>query len=210
MPTLYLSLVFALLWLPLATWALGGWAAGGPLAFDAASAPTRIGAHWAEQDSPLEADVLAMLEPDSYVMRLYSAPAAPPVWLYLASYSGRATTGAHDPAVCYPSNGWDLQGLRDRDVRLANGDVLSSRLLLASRSGREELVLYWFQPDGRWPHTAPHEQLLRAYDGFVGRPQYVFVRLSTQLDAGQAVGEELLTGFAREIAPWLRSAMGEP
>jgi EpsI family protein len=207
MRTLRLALVLVLLWLPLATWAFGGWAASGALRFDATAAPAQVGAHRAVKDEPLEVDVLDMLKPDSYVMRLYTARGSAPVWLYLASYSGRDTTGAHDPAVCYPSTGWDLQGLRDREVELASGESLTSRLLLAAQSGREELVLYWFQPVGRWPSRAPFEQLLRAYDGFAGRPQYVFVRLSTELDHGQAAGEAMLVEFARELAPWLRGAM---
>lgn len=207
MRMLRLAAVFVLLWLPVATWALGGWATGGPLPFDAAAAPARIGSHAAVRDDVLAQDIVAMLKPDSYVMRLYTARSAPPVWVYLASYSGRDTTGAHDPAVCYPSDGWDLQGLRERTVELDGGEVLTARLLLAARSGREELVLYWFQPVGRWPHPAPLEQAWRAYDGFSGRPQYVFVRLSTALDAGPAVGEALLVDFARALAPWLREAM---
>jgi len=207
MKALRLALVFLLLWLPIASFALGGWSAGGPLPFDAEDAPARIGAFVSVQDEPLEADVLEMLQPDSHVMRLYGARGAAPVWLYLASYSGRDTTGAHDPAVCYPSNGWDLHGLHDREVPLADGGALTARLLLAAQSGREELVLYWFQPVGRWPQPAPYEQMLRAYDGFAGRPQYVFVRLSTALEAGRDAGERVLVEFARELAPWLRTRL---
>jgi hypothetical protein len=106
--------------------------------------------------------------------------------------------------VCYPANGWDLQGLRNLDVRLGNGESLTARLLLATQAGQEELVLYWFQPMDRWPRSGAWEQLLRAYDGFLGRPQYVFARLSTEnSDTAQAE----LVAIAREIAPWLRGAM---
>jgi hypothetical protein len=57
---------------------------------------------------------------------------------------------------------------------------------------------------GRWSQHAPWEQLLRAYDGFAGRPQYVFVRISTE---ATDEAEAALVELARHLAPWLRSAM---
>ena len=210
MVTLRLTLVLASLALPLvAAW----WPAASleSIAFDARSAPGQLGGFLAVEDAPLEDDVLAMLQPETYLMRRYqrAGPEADPeaIWLYLAEYSGLGTTGAHDPAVCYPANGWDLQGLRDREIHLASGDRLIARLLLASQSGREELVLYWFQPVGRWPQSAPAEPLLRAWDRLQGRPQYVFVRLSTPLEEGRASGERALLELARELAPWLAGAL---
>lgn len=205
---LRLALVCLLSSLPLLTaWRSGTQA--GPLGLDTSQAPSEIGVHRAVTDAPLEPEVLEMLQPDSYVMRLYRSEAAPEVWLYLASYSGLGTTGAHDPAVCYPANGWDLQGLSDREVALPGGEALTAKLLLAAQSGKEELVLYWFQPVDRWTRPAPAEQLLRAYDGFAGRPQYVFVRLSTPIDDDRPRSEQVLIDFARDLAPWLRTAMSQ-
>lgn len=202
-----LVLIAALALLPLALAVARDWSAGGEMRFEAPSAPRELSHYRAVEDAALEADVLEMVQPDSYVMRLYrSERDATNAWLYLASYSTSEATGAHDPAVCYPAQGWDLQGLRSLSVPLEGGESLTARLLLANQAGQQELVLYWFQPMGRWPQPAPWEQLLRAYDGFAGRPEYVFVRLSTPFsESAQAELVEL----AQQLAPWLRSAMQE-
>lgn len=206
MRRLRLWIVFALVCLPLVIDARTGVVAS-PLPFDASSAPHELGGLVAVEDVPLEEDVVSMLEPDSYVMRRYAGREGPDTWLYLAAYSGFESTGAHDPAVCYPANGWDLSTLAAREIRLEDGASLLAHLLLARQAGREELVLYWFQPVDRWPRRAPVEQILRAVDSFRGRPQYVFVRLSTRLEGSVEDGERELVELARELAPWLRSSM---
>ena len=198
-----LLLIAALAQLPLAVSFTRDHRAG-QLHFDAAAAPRDLAHYRAAEDQPLEPDVLDMLKPDSYVMRLYRSETAPDAWLYLASYSTSGSTGAHDPAVCYPANGWDLQELHTLSVPLENGESLTAKILLANQAGQQELVLYWFQPMGRWPREAPWEQLLRAYDGFAGRPQYVFVRISTEFNE---LAQPTLLELAQQLAPWVRDAM---
>jgi EpsI family protein len=196
------TLLFALL--PLAVAVSREHAAGRALPLDLSAAPQTLAHYRAVKDEPLDAPVLDMLEPDAYLMRLYASQRGENAWLYLAAYSATGSTGAHDPSVCYPAQGWDLQGLHNLELELAGGESLVGRMMLATQAGQEELVLYWFQPVGRWPERAPWEPLLRAYDGFSGRPQYVFVRLSAP--RGEKTQEELVA-MGRELAPWLRGAM---
>jgi EpsI family protein len=198
-----LILIAALAQLPL-TISLARGRSDGELRFDATSAPQDLAHYRAVGDSPLEPEVLEMLEPDSYVMRLYRSERGPDAWLYLAGYSATDSTGAHDPAVCYPSQGWDLQEVHTISIPLASGESFTAKVLLASQAGQQELVLYWFQPIGRWPQSAPWEQLMRAYDGFAGRPGYVFVRISTQFND---LAQPTLLELAQHLAPWIRTAM---
>jgi hypothetical protein len=69
------------------------------------------------------------------------------------------------------------------------------------------VVLYWFQPAGRWPGGAAVEQLLRIFDAIAGRPQYAFVRLSAP---GRSDLEPTadLADFAARIAGSVRDALG--
>lgn len=199
-----LVLVALLALLPLVLSVLRGWSVGDGLHFDATTAPRDLAHYRAVEDAPLEPDVLEMLQPDSYLMRLYRSDRAPDAWIYLAGYSTTGATGAHDPTVCYPAQGWDLDEVQTLSIPLENGESFIAKLLLAHQAGQQELVLYWFQPMGRWSQHAPWEQLLRAYDGFAGRPQYVFVRISTASADG---AEAELVELARQLAPWLRDAM---
>ena len=206
---LTLVLVFALL--PLVAARVSAIRSAQPRSYDARVLPERLGEHRLRGEQPLDADVVAMLSPESYSMRAYTDDAGGVVWAYVALYSGTETSGAHDPSVCYPAQGWDAAPPEDRELAVLPGEKLTVKLLAATQAGREELVLYWFQPAHRWPVAASPEHLLRILDRFEGRPQYAFVRLSTDLgtrgDGSRADAEALLARMAIEAAPWIRKAV---
>jgi hypothetical protein len=149
-------------------------------------------------ENELEPEVLAQIKPDLYRMWLYTREGRPPIRSYLAFYRGIVFTGAHDPAVCYPS------GSRDLKLPMQDGGTLSASLLRVHLRARKELVLYWFQTAGRWPKSAWAEQILRVYDTLRGSPQYAFVRLSAPATPET---EDLLIHFAREAAPQVRAVL---
>ena len=179
--------------------------------YDAGALPDRLAAHTLVREQKLEDEILSMLEPESYSMRLYADGDGSGVWVYFALYSGTDTTGAHDPAVCYPAQGWDASAPEERELVLPDGDRLSVRAMGASLGGKEERVLYWFQPAARWPTSTPREQVLRMLDGLAGRSQYGFVRLSTQasrpgVEAHQEA-DARLAELAAALAPAVRQAV---
>jgi EpsI family protein len=206
---LVLVLVFALL--PLVASRVSTLRASHARSYDASALPDRLGGHRLRAEQPLEADVITMLAPESYSMRVYADDAGSVVWIYVALYSGTGTSGAHDPTVCYPAQGWDAAAPEERTLSLPSGETLTAKVLAASQAGREELVLYWFQPAERWPAPASPEHLLRIVDRFEGNPQYAFVRLSTGLgrrgDTTRADAEARLARIAVEAAPWIRKAV---
>lgn len=175
--------------------------------------PATIGEWKSVRDSKLDPDSVALLEPKSYAMRLYSAPNQPPIWAYVAFYSGGGELGAHDPAVCYPAQGWSISEQQDVRVDLG-GESLTARYLRTELSGAEELVLYWFQPAQRWPGSARHEYFLRVLDNVIGRPQYAFVRLSLRRSrsarAPSGMDLHALRSLGAAIAPWVREAVSSP
>jgi EpsI family protein len=179
--------------------------------YDARVLPDRLGEHRLRAEQPLDADVVAMLSPESYSMRVYADEAGSVVWIYVALYSGTGTSGAHDPTVCYPAQGWDAAAPEERELVLPTDEKLTVKLLAASQAGREELVLYWFQPAERWPAASSPEHLFRIVDRFAGHPQYGFVRLSTSLDTKgdgeREAAEARLTRMAVAAAPWIRKAV---
>ncbi|MFI5314433.1 MAG: exosortase C-terminal domain/associated protein EpsI [Myxococcota bacterium] len=210
-----LAAVFVCLLLPLASFGLVRSRGRVSPAFDPSLVPARLGAFEVARSEELSEDVRAMVAPDAYLLRLYSGRAGAPVWAYVAFYDRAGAKGAHDPAVCYPAQGWDLVGLRERALELPGGETLHARFLAATQGPSEELVLYWFQPAGRWPSASHFEPLLRAVDGLLGRSRYAFVRLSTRVAAPgaaeAAAAETQLVALARELAAPVRSAVrGEP
>ena len=209
--TARLAAVLAALLLPLATHQLIAQRARTAATFDLDRLPDRLGALALAEEQELPADVLAMISPDAHALRLYADGNGGGVWAYLAFYSGTGAVGAHDPQVCYPAQGWDIAALRSREVALADGKSLTGKLLAANLGGEQELVLYWFQPPGRWPRPALLELALRGLDALAGRSHYAFVRLSTRVSAQdaaqQSAAEARLVDAARELAPAVRAAI---
>jgi EpsI family protein len=203
-----LSSVLLALLVPLA--ALGYVLVGTPerdLSFDAQSIAPEVGRLQLAGSRRLSPEVFAMVEPADYAFRLYrESPADPGIWSYVAFYRGVDRSNAHDPDVCYPAQGWEIIGRRETRLRMPDRGELHATLLRAHLDGREERVLYWFQPTGRWPRGALAEDLLRVYDRLRGAPEYAFVRLSTRDATGEAPMERLRS-FARVLAPLVRAEL---
>jgi EpsI family protein len=174
------------------------------------SLPHQVGPWRATTEDRLDAEVLAIIEPDAHVLQLYEAPGRTPIWVYVGVYGGRASygKGAHDPEVCYPAQGWEILRTESLDVPLADAERLRTRRLEAHLGSDKETVLYWFQPAHRWPAPTAAEELLRVLDAVQGRPQYAFVRLSGPTDGSPAAARDLAE-FAAEIAAPIRALLEE-
>ncbi len=169
--------------------------------FEPSRVPHQLGPYWAGLDTKLDEEILAMLQPELYLMRLYRhGDVGSLIWSYIAVYRGRGTGSAHDPEICYPAQGWDIMGRQNLEIEMDGGGVLTTTLLRADKDGRGQLVLYWFQPVGRWPTRPWLEQVLRIYDSIRGSTAHAFVRLSTPESTGSR-SQELLIDFARLIGP---------
>ncbi len=213
MTTLRLVLVLVFVSLPLLAERVVELRARSSHHYDARALPERLGEHRLIREQELVSDVATMLAPASYTMRLYSDDRDSSVWLYFAIYSGSGSTGAHDPAVCYPAQGWDASAPTESELTTEDGERIVVKSMQAALGGREERVLYWFQPAARWPTSSPREQILRMLDGLAGRAQYGFVRLSTQIDpsneAARREADARLAAIALELGPSVRRAVTE-
>jgi EpsI family protein len=208
-----LLLVFASLCVPLASFGLARSRASTVHAFDAEHLPAQLGGFQLDRSDVLPADVVEMLAPNSYTLRLYTRADSDPIWAYVAFYDGVGNR-PHDPTVCYPAQGWDVVGLRDRELALPGGEALLAHFLRATQGPSEELVLYWFQPPERWPASPRLEPWLRALDGLAGRSRYAFIRLSTRVTAPESAAvtraESELSALARELAGPVRATVRGP
>ena len=186
----------------LAFWLYGS-AASGP-SFEGADVPARLGHYAMLSEQELGWEALAQIQPERYVMRTYGHEnGGEPVGVYVSFHRGRALQGAHDPAVCYPAQGWEVTEKRETELLMPNGRMLTAEFFGAFKGGRFEWVLYWFQPVGRWPGSALPEVFRRVLDSVRGDPQYAFIRLSMP-DLGEPGQERRILDFARLIGPEVR------
>jgi EpsI family protein len=151
----------------------------------------------------LEQTVLDDLNPDDYLLRRYDRPDGLPVWLVVV-YFQNARLGAHDPLLCYRSQGFKLQALPAGTCATASGPV-SYNAFRAAKGGRSELVWYfWYTSGGKalaelksWRDTMFFHGLRK------NRSFGVFIRLSTLESGDPKVDVGALEGVLRDLAPLL-------
>jgi EpsI family protein len=169
--------------------------------------PRQLRVWVADHDQELDAWSLAKAAPDTYLLRRYQREGAVSVELYVGLYARSSGLGRapHSPQGCYPAAGWEILGRGRVDVLAGEGKGFRASLLEVQKGNREQLVLYWFQPPGRWPSEGVAEQFLSARDSVRGQPQFAFVRLAAPgMEAGDL---ESLLGFAGVVAPEIRGAV---
>jgi EpsI family protein len=150
----------------------------------------------------LEQTVLDDLDPDGYLVRRYERPDGIPIWLVIV-YFQNARLGAHDPQVCYRSQGFQVQALPDGTVATAIGPV-PYRGFLAVKGSRRELVrCLWYTGGGVLADVKGWRDRMFFQGLRSNRSFGAFVRISTLETGDPGTAEQLVTKFTRDLAPHL-------
>lgn len=150
----------------------------------------------------LDKAVLDDLDPDDYLLRRYDRPDGVPLWLVIV-YFQNARLGAHDPQVCYRSQGFQVETLPDGTIASAIGP-LPYRSFAASKGSRRELVrCLWYTAGGALPDVKGWRDRMFFQGLRDNRSFGAFIRIST-LEAGDpGQAERLMTEFTKDLAPHL-------
>jgi EpsI family protein len=150
----------------------------------------------------LDQAVLDDLDPDDYLIRQYTRADGVPVWLVIV-YFQNARLGAHDPQICYRSQGYEVQELPSGSVATAIGP-LPYRSFVAVQGPRREVVrCLWFTAGGALADVKGWRDRM-FFQGLRNNRSFgAFVRIST-MDAGDmGAVERAITDLTRDLAPHL-------
>jgi EpsI family protein len=150
----------------------------------------------------LEQTVLDDLDPDDYLVRQYDRADGVPVWLVIV-YFQNARLGAHDPQICYRSQGFRVEDLPSGSVATAGGP-LPYRSFVAMKGRRREVVRdLWFTAGGALADVKGWRDRMFFQGLRDNRSFGAFVRVST-LDSGDmGTAERAITEVMRDLAPRL-------
>lgn len=152
------------------------------------------------EDLPIKEFVLEELSPSAMLSRAYSGRhPMERVWL-IVSYFENARYGAHDPKVCYRSQGWQTEDLPARTLTASTGSVTAS-VFRVFRREEERLVLYWWYIDED-TETEDHRSFMNAMalQGILrGSNHGSFIRVSTPAWPDRDAAEARLEGFATGV-----------
>lgn len=149
---------------------------------------------------PLDAKIVGSLELDDYFYQ-YFTNGKDNVSLYVGYYLSSKKVGAsHSPLVCFPGQGWMLQGSEVRTAKVGNEEINLMRVE-ASTPQRKELVIFWFQT---FENTSSSEFVQKLYTLkskiLNSREDNAFVRITVPIgklsrDEAYAVGIDFIQAF---------------
>lgn len=149
--------------------------------------------------------VVEELKLDDYLFQSYGSGTGL-VNLYIGYYRTAKKVGAaHDPLVCFQGQGWQLFN-RDRgEYSLSRKPDLkiSYSTMIAQRQEHREMIVYWFQANGKAEASTQSQKVAILLDKLSGRyEENAFVRISSPIagESPEAVRKRLFE-FIEEFYP---------
>jgi EpsI family protein len=169
--------------------------------------PTQLGG-WSGTDVAIEKDVLEVLGPGDFLVRIYqSQQKTPYIDLFIAYFrSQRAGDTIHSPQHCLPGAGW--APIENQRVTLAmpgHKPFSANRYLIAKGDSRE-LVLYWFWAHNRGVASEYWAKFYLVADSIkMNRSDGALVRITTPMYPGETAdaAQQRILPFADDVMPLL-------
>jgi len=153
--------------------------------------------------------VLEDLSPADILLRSYTRPTGEPIWLVIIFFEN-ARWGAHDPRLCYVSQGFEVGEDRTETVPAQDGATMDVSSFIARLGERSESVLsWWYVPGTGATSDQKTFRRLLMLEGMRRNASYgAFVRISTP--AERSGGElDILKRFAGAVARQLPDLIRE-
>ncbi len=126
---------------------------------------------------------LEMLKLDDHLYADYEGPNGK-VNLYIGYYyTANKAYAAHSPLVCYPSQGWKIEGKPSHHTLNAGDHQIYYDEIITSQTNEKELVLYWYQAHHQTNTQIVQNKIDMGYNKLMNNgEQHAFVRVSVPLD----------------------------
>jgi EpsI family protein len=169
---------------------------------------------WQGADIDFNDGVAEQLSADDVLLRQYGRDDGA-VWLCVVYHQNRRY-GAHDPLLCYESQGWlvTAEGRATLDDGSPHG--LEVNTFVADRKGRRRVVWYWWTTDGLSTRDAGSFRRRMALLGALeNRSWGAFVRVESvaydgNMNAARARVSDFAGRVARELPPLFARAAQAP
>ncbi|MBI5170914.1 MAG: EpsI family protein [Candidatus Eisenbacteria bacterium] len=169
---------------------------------------------WSGTELSFEDAVVEELQADDILIRRYEN-GSQPVWLCIVYHQNRRY-GAHDPLLCYESQGFVIE--REGHARIADGspEGLEVNTFQTERQKLKRVVWYWWTTNGLSTSDVGAFRRRMAFTGALDNRSWgAFVRVESvapdgDLDAARARVEDFATRVAREMPGVFARAVAAP
>ena len=170
--------------------------------------PARFGP-WDGTELSFSDAVIEELDADDLLIRRYERSGRV-AWLCIVYHRNRRY-GAHDPRICYESQGWLIE--RSGHATVADGSPggLTVNRFVATRRDERRLVYYWWSTRGLETADAGAFRRAMALTGALEERSWgAFVRVETPIPvAGERAAESTAAEFASRVLAALPAVLGE-
>jgi EpsI family protein len=175
--------------------------------------PMRVDGWSGHTAPPFEREVMEVLGADEYVHRVYRDPNHNPVSLYVGFYGAQSEGDTmHSPMNCLPGSGWQPVGRTEREltVRDAAGTVqrIVVNQLLIESAGQRQVVLYWYQSQGRVVASEYWSKVYTVIDAIrSNRSDGAIIRVISPVIVEPTAAAETAARFAEALFPQLSAVL---
>jgi len=172
-----------------------------------ARVPERIG-EWNGTELSFEDAVVEELRADDILIRRYER-GAEVVWLCIVYHQNRRY-GAHDPRLCYESQGYVIEREREGRMEGSSGGV-PARWFVAERPRGNRLVAYWWSTTGLATTDSWAFRRQMAVRGALDNRSWgAFVRVETPIAGGDEAGAaRRLVEFGSQVSGLLPAVFAD-
>ncbi len=165
---------------------------------------------WTGTDVPIDQDVLNILGPGDFLLRIYQSPQkAQYVDLFIAYFrSQRAGDTIHSPQHCLPGSGWAPVENKHVVLNLPGHAPFPANRYLIAKGDARQLVLYWFWAHDRGVASEYWAKFYLVTDSIkMNRSDGSLVRITTPMYPGETAdaAQQRILPFAGEVSPLLNS-----
>jgi EpsI family protein len=172
------------------------------------SFPTQL-SNWTGTDIAIQKDVLEVLGPGDFLLRVYQNPAEkqPFVDLFIAYFPSQRTGDTiHSPKHCLPGSGWlPVESSRVTLSLPGHSPFPANRYVIAKGDSRQ-LVLYWYWAHDRGVASEYWAKFYLVKDAIrMNRSDGALVRITVDMFPGETpdAAEQRLRPFTADVIPLL-------
>jgi len=164
---------------------------------------------WKLTQEKLMPSIIQKLKFDDYFLGNYVKDDVQSIELYIAYYeSQRKGVSPHSPRVCIPGEGWHINALERKVIKLDNDYTLPINRVIIEKNEAKQLVYYWFEQRGR---SIANEYSMKWYlliDAIIkNRTDGALVRFTTNLDVNETenIADKRIIEIINSVYPVLES-----
>ena len=172
------------------------------------SFPTQVG-NWQGTDVAIDKDVLSVLGPGDFLLRVYQNQQEPQPYadLFIAYFASQRTGDTiHSPKNCLPGAGWTPVENRRVMLNLPGHAPFPVNRYIIAKGDARDVVLYWYWAHDRGVASEYWAKFYLVTDSIrMNRSDGALVRISTQMNPGEtpSAAEQRIVPFAASILPML-------